>query len=168
MIARALVHHPQVLFLDEPTSGIDPQTRINLWRILGDLHRDGLTILLTTHYLEEADSLCQRIAILDRGKVLALGAPGELKQTHGADTVITLTINGDLDELARRAAEMAGVRSVEREDGTLRILAGDSTGVLAELVGEASSLGLHVRDATSQPPSLETVFLSLTGREYRE
>jgi ABC-type multidrug transport system ATPase subunit len=168
MIARALAHRPEVLFLDEPTSGIDPQTRINLWRILSDLHADGLTILLTTHYLEEADTLCERIAILDHGKVLALGAPGELKETLGADTVITLTIDGDLGAFEQSAAAIAGVRSVERDGGTLRVRAARPTGVLAELVREASALGLHVRDAASLPPSLETVYLALTGREYRE
>jgi ABC-2 type transport system ATP-binding protein len=168
MIARALAHSPKVLFLDEPTSGIDPQTRINLWRILADLHGQGLTILLTTHYLEEADSLCERIAILDHGKVLALGAPAELKRTHGADTVITLTIEGDTAELERRARAMDGVRSVERTDDIVRVLAEGSAGVLAELVAGAAALGLRVRDATSQPPSLETVFLALTGREYLE
>jgi ABC-type multidrug transport system ATPase subunit len=168
MIARALVHRPRVLFLDEPTSGIDPQTRINLWRILADLHRDGLTILLTTHYLEEADSLCERIAILDQGKVLALGAPAELKKSHGADTVITLTIEGPLEEFERRARATPGVGSVELDGTTVRVLAESSAGVLAELVAAASSLGLAVLDATSQPPSLETVFLALTGRGYRE
>jgi ABC-2 type transport system ATP-binding protein len=168
MIARALAHRPRVLFLDEPTSGIDPQTRINLWRILSDLHREGLTILLTTHYLEEADSLCQRIAVLDHGKVLALGAPAELKQTLGADTLITLTLDADPTPLKAAAAALGGVRSAELDGNILRVLAASSEGVLAELVRDAAALGLHVRDATSQPPSLETVFLALTGREYRE
>jgi ABC-2 type transport system ATP-binding protein len=168
MIARALVHRPQVLFLDEPTSGIDPQTRINLWRILADLHAQGLTILLTTHYLEEADALCERIAILDHGKVLALGAPAELKQSYGPDTMITLTIDGDLGDFAARAERIDGVSSVERDGATLRVFAARPTGVLAELVREATEQELYVRDASSQPPSLETVYLSLTGREYRE
>jgi len=170
MIARALAHRPQVLFLDEPTSGIDPQTRHNLWRILTDLHADGLTILLTTHYMEEADTLCERIAILDDGKVLALGSPAELKHAYGSDTVITISVDGDggAAPLERRAATTAGVRSVERDGAVLRVFADRPAGVLAELVRAASELGLHVRDAASQPPSLETVFLSLTGREYRE
>jgi len=169
MIARALAHRPEVLFLDEPTSGIDPQTRINLWRILTDLHREGMTILLTTHYLEEADTLCERIAILDHGKVLALGAPDELKETLGADTLITLTVDGDdLGRLEQGALGISGVRTVERDGAVLRVAADRPTGVLAELVGLASTLDLHVRDATSQPPSLETVYLALTGKEYRE
>ncbi|HZQ80673.1 MAG TPA: ATP-binding cassette domain-containing protein [Gaiellaceae bacterium] len=168
MIARALVHRPDVLFLDEPTSGIDPQTRINLWRILNDLHREGQTILLTTHYMEEADQLCDRLVILDEGKVLALGSPSELKRELGADTVISLTVDGDMDTLRERAAEIAGVRSVEVDTDHLRVFAPTPEGVLPQLVQAASSLGLQVRDAASQPPSLETVFLSLTGREYRE
>jgi ABC-type multidrug transport system ATPase subunit len=168
MIARALVHEPEVLFLDEPTSGIDPQTRINLWRILTDLHDRGQTTLLTTHYMEEADTLCERIAIIDDGKVLALGSPSELKQTLGADTVIALTVDGDPTRLAEQAAALDGVRTVEHEGQVIRVFATRSEGVLAQLVTAAGALGLHVRDATSQPPSLETVFLTLTGREYRE
>ena len=168
MIARALVHEPEVLFLDEPTSGIDPQTRINLWGILNDLHRAGQTILLTTHYMEEADRLCDRLVIIDHGRALALGTPQELKRTLGADTVITLTVEGDPAPLVDEARRLEGVRSAEREDDVLRVLAPRAEGVLAKLVSAAAANGLHVRDASSQPPSLETVFLTLTGREYRE
>src|SRR5581483_1978696 len=146
MIARALVHRPDVLFLDEPTSGIDPQTRINLWRILNDLHREGQTILLTTHYMEEADQLCDRLVILDEGKVLALGSPSELKRELGADTVISLTVDGDMDTLRERAAEIACVRSVEVDTDHLRVFARTPEGVLPQLVQAASSLGLQVRD----------------------
>ncbi len=168
MVARALVHRPEILFLDEPTSGIDPQTRINLWRILEDLHAQGQTILLTTHYMEEADSLCQRIAILDHGRLLALDSPAELKQQFGADTVITLTVDGDPQPLERAATELPGVRRAEVDGKTVRVLAAHAAGVLPRLVEAARIAGLEVRDATSQPPSLETVFLNLTGREYRE
>src|SRR5262249_4608495 len=91
MIARALAHRPDVLFLDEPTSSLDPQTRHNLWELLAELHDEGLTIVLTTHFMEEADLLCGRIAILDHGRLLALGAPPALKRDLGADTVITVT-----------------------------------------------------------------------------
>ena len=169
MIARALVHEPEVLFLDEPTSGIDPQTRINLWRILSDLHEAGQTILLTTHYMEEADQLCDRLVIIDNGRALALGSPAELKSTLGAETVITLTIDGgEVTPLVAEAQRLPGVRSAEHEGNVLRVLAPQPEGVLAHLVTAASRTALHVRDATSQPPSLETVFLSLTGREYRE
>ena len=168
MLARALVHEPQVLFLDEPTSGIDPQTRINLWRILGELNRAGQTTLLTTHYMEEADVLCERVAIIDHGKALAVDSPAELKRRHGAETLITVTVEGDPAPLAERAERLDAVRSVERDGQVVRVHASRSEGVLAQLVQQAADLGLPVSDATSLPPSLETVFLNLTGREYRE
>jgi ABC-2 type transport system ATP-binding protein len=168
MLARALVHEPQVLFLDEPTSGIDPQTRINLWRILEDLNRAGQTTLLTTHYMEEADVLCERIAIIDHGKALAVDTPAELKRRHGAETLITVTVEGDSAPLRERAERLDGVRSVEPDGQVVRVQAARSEGVLAQLVQEAAALGLPVTDASSLPPSLETVFLNLTGREYRE
>ena len=168
MIARALVHEPEILFLDEPTSGIDPQTRINLWELLRGLHDRGQTILLTTHYMEEADALCQRIAILDHGKMLALGSPSELKVLHGADSVISITVEGDAGVLRGEAERLDAVRRIEVLDGTIRVFANPPLGVLARLVELAADAGLPVRDASSLPPSLETVFLSLTGREYRE
>jgi ABC-2 type transport system ATP-binding protein len=168
MIARALVHEPQVLFLDEPTTGIDPQTRINLWRILRDLHGAGQTILLTTHYMEEADALCERIAIIDHGKTLAVDTPTALKRAYGADTVITVAVDGDAGPLADRAERLEAIGSVERDGSTVRVHTAQPEGVLAELVRAAADLGLPVHDATSLPPSLETVFLNLTGREYRE
>ena len=168
MIARALVHEPQVLFLDEPTSGIDPQTRINLWRILRDLHDAGQTTLLTTHYMEEADVLCERIAIIDHGKALAVDTPAALKRQHGDETLITVTVEGETARLAERAERLDGVRSVEQEGQVVRVHVRRSEGVLSTLIAAAGQLGIAVTDATSLPPSLETVFLNLTGREYRE
>ena len=91
MVARALLHHPAILFLDEPTAGLDPQSRIGLWEIVGALHETGQTVLLTTHNMEEADQLCDRIGIMDRGRILALGTPAELKHSVGADTIVTVT-----------------------------------------------------------------------------
>ena len=101
MVARAIMHRPAMLFLDEPTAGLDPQSRIALWEILGELHADGQTILLTTHYMEEADELCDRLAIIDHGQLLALGTPAELKRSIGADTMVTVSATGDLDRLAK-------------------------------------------------------------------
>jgi len=168
MIARALVHEPQVLFLDEPTSGIDPQTRINLWRILEELHRAGQTTLLTTHYMEEADVLCERIAIIDHGKALAVDTPAALKREHGDETLITVTVDGDPARLSERAERLDGAQSVEREGQVVKVRVRRAEGVLARLIAAAAELGVPVTDATSLPPSLETVFLNLTGREYRE
>ena len=103
MVARAILHRPAILFLDEPTAGLDPQTRIGLWEILGELHEHGQTVVLTTHNMEEADQLCDRIGIMDRGRLLALGTPDELKGSIGADTIVTVSADGDLAVLARRA-----------------------------------------------------------------
>ena len=111
MVARAILHRPSILFLDEPTAGLDPQSRIALWEILGELHRDGQTILLTTHYMEEADQLCDRLAIIDHGRLLALDTPAALKQSVGADTIVTVTADGDLDALAPAARATGSRRS---------------------------------------------------------
>jgi ABC-2 type transport system ATP-binding protein len=111
MVARAIMHRPTILFLDEPTAGLDPQSRIALWEILGELHQDGQTILLTTHYMEEADELCDRLAIIDHGKLLALGTPDELKRSVGVVAMVTVSADGDLDQLAsvlRSATAPAG------------------------------------------------------------
>jgi ABC-2 type transport system ATP-binding protein len=98
-LARALLHRPSVLFLDEPTAGLDPQSRIALWNILDRLHLEGQTILLTTHYMEEADTVCDRIAIMDHGHILAMDTPKNLKESIGADSIVTISATGDLDAL---------------------------------------------------------------------
>src|SRR5207237_1719321 len=102
MVARAIFHRPSVLFLDEPTAGLDPQSRLALWELLGELHASGQTILLTTHYMEEADQLCDRVAIMDHGRILALDTPAALERSVGADTEVHLDAAGDLGELVRR------------------------------------------------------------------
>ena len=170
MIARALVHRPDVLFLDEPTAGLDPQTRVNLWDTLQALHDEGQTILLTTHYMEEAEALCDRVAVVDHGLVLASGAIEELKQGAGADTVITVRYDGDADAIDAPAALAGrpGVGKVETEGDQVRVFTQDPAGILGELVTAGAHAGLTVRDAAQLKPSLETVFLTLTGREYRE
>ena len=104
MVARAIFHRPAVLFLDEPTAGLDPQSRLALWELLGELNGDGQTILLTTHYMEEADQLCDRVAIMDHGRILALDTPAALKQSVGADTIVTVKADGDPDRLAELLA----------------------------------------------------------------
>jgi daunorubicin resistance ABC transporter ATP-binding subunit len=169
MVARALVHRPEILFLDEPTSGIDPQTRLALWEILRELHDAGQTILLTTHYMEEADALCQRLAIIDHGKVLALGTPAELKEGLGADTVITLSFEESPGALLGRIEKLKAVDHVEEADeNTVRVYAADADGLLADMVTLATKSKVRVTDASSQPPTLEAVFLALTGRDLRE
>jgi ABC-2 type transport system ATP-binding protein len=169
MIARALVHHPEVLFLDEPTSGIDPQTRLSLWDLLRELHAAGQTILLTTHYMEEADALCERVAIIDHGRILADGAPADLKSSLGTETVLTLTLaDGDRNSVRAHADAAPGVLRTELDGAVLRVHTERSGGLLSDLVVAASAAGVPVVEASSQPPTLESVFLSLTGRELRE
>jgi daunorubicin resistance ABC transporter ATP-binding subunit len=171
MIARALVHQPDVLFLDEPTAGLDPQTRVNLWDILEVLHDQGQTILLTTHYMEEAEALCDRIAVVDHGKILAEGSVDMLLADSGAQTIVTVRYEEQVpDGLAERAglAERPGVTKVEADGDLLRVFSADPEGLLGDLVNIGAANGLHVRDATQAKPSLETAFLALTGREYRE
>jgi daunorubicin resistance ABC transporter ATP-binding subunit len=171
LIARALVHRPDVLFLDEPTAGLDPQTRVNLWDILRLLHAEGQTILLTTHYMEEAEALCEQIAVMDHGEVLASGTVNELKEGAGAETVITVRYEDAVPEGVTTGAGLAarpGVSKVESDGDYIRVFTREPEGVLGELVAVGSAAGLTVRDATQLKPSLETVFLTLTGREYRE
>jgi daunorubicin resistance ABC transporter ATP-binding subunit len=171
LIARALVHKPDVLFLDEPTAGLDPQTRVNLWDILTVLHDQGQTILLTTHYMEEAEALCDRIAVMDHGKVLAEGSLDMLLTEAGAQTVVTVRFEQPVPAgLAERAglAGRPGVTKIEAEGDQLRVFSTDAEGLLGDLVSLGAANGLHVRDAAQAKPSLETAFLALTGREYRE
>jgi len=171
MIARALVHQPDVLFLDEPTAGLDPQTRVNLWDILQVLHDQGQTILLTTHYMEEAEALCDRIAVVDHGKILAEGTLDKLLADSGAQTVVTVRYEEPVpDGLADRAGLTGrpGVTKVEAEGDQLRVFAADPEGLLGDLVSIGAANGLHVRDVSQAKPSLGTAFLALTGREYRE
>jgi daunorubicin resistance ABC transporter ATP-binding subunit len=171
MIARALVHQPDVLFLDEPTAGLDPQTRVNLWDILRVLHAQGQTILLTTHYMEEAEELCDRIAVVDHGKILAEGSIDKLLADAGEQTIVTVRYEEPVpDGLAERAGLTGrpGVTKVEADGDQLRVFSVDPEGLLGDLVSIGAANGLHVRDASAAKPSLETAFLTLTGREYRE
>ena len=169
MMARAIFHRPAVLFLDEPTAGLDPQSRLALWEILGELNREGQTILLTTHYMEEADELCSRVAIMDHGKILALDTPAELKRSLGADTIVTVKAHGDLDVLARRLAEaIPEVANTRPVDGGVELHVKQAQRLVPRVVGAADDAGFELADLSVSEPSLETVFISLTGKELRD
>jgi ABC-2 type transport system ATP-binding protein len=169
MVARSIFHRPRTLFLDEPTSGLDPQSRIALWDIIGQIHREGQTIVLTTHYMEEADQLCSRVAIIDHGRMLALDTPEELKRSVGADAMITVQADGDLERLAAILSEqIAGVSRVEVLDGVIRLWCAETSGILPRIIELAEDAGSAVRDVSSSAPTLETVFIDLTGKELRE
>ncbi|WP_242894246.1 ABC transporter ATP-binding protein [Actinomadura litoris] len=168
MICRALMHGPEVLFLDEPTAGLDPQTRTNLWEVLRGLQESGQTIVLTTHYMEEAEALCEKVAVVDHGRILASGTVDELKGAAGADTVITVTYDAPPPREIKALADRDGISKVEINDGQVRVFAAEAEGILGELVAVGAAAGVGVTDATQLRPSLETVFLTITGRDYRE
>jgi len=168
-LARALALDPELLFLDEPTAGLDPQSRIALWEILAELHGAGQTILLTTHYMEEADHLCDRVAIMDHGKILALDTPAGLKRSLGADTIVRIGSDGDLRKLATVMAAMEGARSAHvSEGGVLLYLSGPVSFTLPRIFSLAAANGFPVTDVSVTEPTLEAVFITLTGKELRD
>ena len=169
MMARAIFHRPAVLFLDEPTAGLDPQSRLALWEILGELNREGQTVLLTTHYMEEADQLCERVAIMDHGKILALDTPAALKQSIGADTIVTVKAGGDPDALAAQfSRELPEITRTRAVDGGAELHIKGAERLVPRVVDAAESGGFEVVDLSVSEPSLETVFINLTGKELRE
>jgi len=169
MVARAIFHRPSVLFLDEPTAGLDPQSRLALWDLLGGLHRSGQTILLTTHYMEEADQLCDRVAIMDHGRILALDTPAALKQSVQADTVVTVKTAGDTARLAGLLSqEVAGVTRTRQIDGGLQLHVQGTERLVPRIVLAAERGGFDLVDLSVAEPSLETVFINLTGKELRD
>src|SRR5207249_4732670 len=122
-VARSIAHRPAVLFLDEPTAGLDPQSRIALWELVGEMQDQGLTVLLTTHYMEEADQLCDRVAIIDHGRILVCDTPAALKRTVGAETVIVLTLDKPANGLIERLRDLPGVTSAEATAEGARVMA---------------------------------------------
>jgi len=169
MVARAIMHRPAVLFLDEPTAGLDPQSRIALWEIVGELHDDGQTILLTTHYMEEADQLCDRVAIMDHGKILALDTPEDLKRSVGADTLVTVKVDGPLDGLGDvLSRDVPEVKRSREVDGLLELHVDGADRLVPRIVASAEAGGFDLVDLSVAEPSLETVFINMTGKELRE
>jgi ABC-2 type transport system ATP-binding protein len=180
MIARALMHDPQVLLLDEPTTGLDPQARRLLWETLRGLHAKGLTLILTTHYMEEADRLCERLAIVDHGKVLTLDTPAALKKTLPGGVVLDLWVRAP-EPVADRLARVEGVNRLEpvevAPDGDgaahdaserLRLFVDPHDGLLDRVLREVRGAGADLKHVSMTPPTLEDVYIHLTGKELRE
>jgi ABC-2 type transport system ATP-binding protein len=169
-VALGIMHRPQVLFLDEPTTGLDPQNRANLWEQLRLLRDGGTTIFLTTHYLDEADQLCDRVAIVDHGRVIALGSPDSLKQRYSGDTIAVTAEAAPavLDEVARSLAGEPSIASLAVEDGTIRVTARDATQAMAAVFGALAVRGVPTRAASVARPTLDDVFLRETGRSLRD
>ena len=169
MVARSIFHRPAVLFMDEPTAGLDPQGRLALWEILKQLNDEGQTILLTTHYMEEADQLCNRVAIMDHGKVLALDTPSALKQLVGADTIVTVRTSGDLAEFAQLVErDLEGVTRTRVLEGAVEAHVKGASQLLPKVIRIAEHGGYEVVDLSITEPTLETVFINLTGKDLRD
>ena len=169
MVARSIFHRPAVLFMDEPTAGLDPQSRLALWEILEQLNGDGQTILLTTHYMEEAEQLCDRVAIMDHGKILALDTPENLKKSTGIDTIVTIKATGGLDVLAKNLLEhVAGATHSRLIDKGVELHVAGGEQLLTRVIAAAEASGSQVQDLSVAEPSLETVFINLTGKELRD
>jgi ABC-2 type transport system ATP-binding protein len=170
-IARAMMHDPQVLFLDEPSAGLDPQTRLLLWEIIREYNQSGKTILLTTHNMEEADALCQRLAIIDHGHNIALGTPAELKASVPGGYLLRLRFGQQSAELMQRLQGLAGVREVRAtasNDNSADIYADRGGSLIGEIANLASIAAVELCDVHISEPSLENLFLHHTGRSLRD
>jgi len=167
-IGVALLHKPEVIYMDEPTAGIDPQSRRNILDSVVTLKNQGMTVLYTTHYMEEAQELCNHIAIMDHGRVMACGTHEELVRLVGEQTRIDLTLNAEAGRVleAWRAAE--GVSRVSTENGQITVLVEDSNAVLPRLFEAATRLSTRITSVDIREPNLEAVFLHLTGRALRD
>jgi len=174
-LACALVHRPALLFLDEPTEGLDPQSRTALWEELGRINAAGTTLFLTTHYMDEADRLCSRVAIIDRGRIVVDGRPADLKRAIGADVVaLALASDGadDLihqqEEVARLLDGLASIVRVERTADGMAVYVRDAAPSVPEIVRRLDGNGVHVAALTMAAPTLDDVFLRHTGKRIRE
>ena len=169
MVARSIFHRPAVLFMDEPTAGLDPQSRLALWEILGELHAAGQTILLTTHYMEEADRLCNRVAIMDHGRILALDTPAGLKRSVGADTIVNVKTSGDPASLAEHLSSVVeGITRTRLVEGGVELHVTGAERIVPRVVNAAESGEFDLVDLAVAEPTLETVFINMTGKELRE
>ncbi len=167
-IGVGLLHRPEVLYLDEPTVAIDPQSRRNILDLVKELNRQGMTVLYTTHYMEEAQELSNRVGIMDHGKLIALGTQEELTQMVGEYDTIKLAVDEGREGIASALETLPGVHQASRENGSLTILADDANAVLPGILIATNQAGVRVNSIDIQVPNLEAVFLHLTGRALRD
>jgi ABC-2 type transport system ATP-binding protein len=169
MVARAIFHYPAVLFMDEPTAGLDPQSRLALWDLLTELNTAGQTVMLTTHYMEEADQLCDRVAVMDHGRVLALDTPANLKKSTGADTIVTIKVAGNAEQLADNLKrDIDAIVTTRVQENAVIVDMRSTDRLVPRLVASAESSNIEILDLAVAEPTLETVFINLTGKELRE
>ncbi|HWC95210.1 MAG TPA: ATP-binding cassette domain-containing protein [Candidatus Sulfopaludibacter sp.] len=168
-IARAMMHDPEVLFLDEPSAGLDPQTRLLLWEIIRDYNRAGKTIVLTTHYMDEADALCERLAIIDHGCIISQGTPQELKSSIPGGYLLRLRLTSVPEALSEALKALPGVTEVRSKNADSVDVYADRGGqLIGAIVAAAQSAGVELCDVHIAEPSLETLFLHHTGRSLRD
>ncbi len=165
-VARAVSHRPQVLFLDEPTAGLDPQSRLALWELVRELRTSGTTVLLTTHNMDEAEQLCDRVAIIDHGRILVCDAPDRIRRRSRAQTSVEVTVDPPRAELLERLQALQDVTRVEETPSGLRVLTQRADGNLQRVIEAAR--GAELRHVAVSAPTLETVFIELTGRVLRD
>jgi ABC-2 type transport system ATP-binding protein len=167
-IALGVIHSPLVLFLDEPTAGLDPQSRARVWDEIRRLRADGMTVFVTTHYLEEADALCDRIAIIDHGEIVAEGTPDQLKHEISGD-VVTVGVAGSGERAAELLSRLPFVRQVESPDpDALRLYVDDAGTAIPQVLRSLDGAAIEFDKIELQRPSLDDVFLAKTGRTLRE
>ena len=167
-LALALVSDPELFFLDEPTTGLDPQSRRQLWELMATFRTSGRTVLITTHYMEEAERLCDRVAIVDHGKVIALGTPNELIATLGAQYVVEFGVGEGASVGESDLAALGGVVAVGNEDGRWRLQVAELHTVVPSLLSLLERKGASLTELRTHAPTLEDVFVSLTGRHLRD
>ena len=166
-VALGVIHRPAVVFLDEPTTGLDPQSRAHMWTEVRRLREEGMTVFLTTHYLEEADALCDRVAIIDHGAIVALDTPAELKRQVAGD-VVTLGVNGSTEHVLETVRQQPFVREASGEDGVVRLYVDRGETAVPQLLRILDGAGLEAASIALHRPSLDDVFLRQTGRSLRE
>ena len=166
-IGLGLIHQPQLLFLDEPTTGLDPQSRARLWDEIRRLRDGGMTVFLTTHYLEEADALCDRLAIIDQGRIVVEGTPEQLKRQIAGD-VVTLGVIGDQQAALDLLQTLPFVREAERDDDVIRLYVERGETAMPAILRHLDGAGLELQTIALTRPSLDDVFLRQTGRSLRE
>jgi ABC-2 type transport system ATP-binding protein len=165
-IATALVNDPELVFLDEPTTGLDPQARHGFWDLIREMQREGKTVVVTTHYMEEAEALCDRVAIMDHGRIMALDTPRRLVQAHVSESTIEFGHSEGTDHTS--LSSLPGVSDIRSEDGTLLLFTNDVSATLNALVRMADEKEMPIRSLNVRSATLEDVFITLTGRRLRD
>ena len=168
-IARGLVHSPEIVFLDEPSTGLDPASRAKVWEMIRQLkEKSGLTVLLTTHYMEEADQLCDRIAIVDHGRLVVLDTPGRLKQSIPGTDVVEADFDGAPENWMEQLGKLRGALEVSVRNGLVHITSEDGTQTVADLMELSRKMQVSVKHVSVQHTTLDDVFLHYTGRQLRD